>query len=77
MALKRVGFEAYRIFNRIGGWTGHRNSPAIYLEILNVLIEIKMRGEVLLNSLKTLLSAHFWPHLREENCDPMVNGFRL
>jgi hypothetical protein len=77
------GFGASRIWG-CGNWqgaafkgvlrrppAGHRNSPAIDLELSEILIEIKLRGHVSLDSLKTISSAHFWPHLREENCDAL------
>jgi hypothetical protein len=57
---------------------GFRNSPAIYLKKLAFLIRIKMRGQASLNSLNTAPSAHFWPHLRRENCEALriFLGFR-
>ncbi len=55
---------------------GHRNSPAIYLEELAFLTGIKMRGQLSINSLNTVGTAHFWPHLRRENCEAL-NGKAL
>jgi hypothetical protein len=41
------------------------------MELLEVLIGIKMRDQVSLNSLKTIRSADFWPHLRGENFEAL------
>jgi hypothetical protein len=54
---------------------GHCNRVSQFSRYLLVTVGdlngIKMRGNVSLNSLKTIRSAHFWPHSREENCDAL------
>jgi hypothetical protein len=55
----------------VGVIAGHRNSPAIYSQQLEVSIRIQMRGPVLQNSTKTAIPAHLWPFKVDGNCDAL------
>lgn len=52
--------------------TGHRSSPAIYLETLEVSKRIKMCGQMKFNLMISATSAHFWPLKDRENCDALA-----